>query len=207
MFASNENTTLVLLPHGELQRRVIAAAKQTNVHLCFATCETDLIAIPAFLAIVDPALLTAAEWTSLCEAYSEMQDQNMKFLLVSPSPHCAKLPAFNRVKAPEKLDETYFKFLMLRTRATIARRMAAFRRPEKRIIRMMYMLQKLENEPPLRLQDVAQEFGASVRTIQRDMQVLLMAGHPIVGPDGNGGYHIPENYKAYSIYPLRGEND
>jgi predicted DNA-binding transcriptional regulator YafY len=64
----------------------------------------------------------------------------------------------------------------------------------------MYMLRQLETASPLRLKTVAREFETSVRTIQRDLNVLLMAGHPIGGPDETGGYQLPDGYKPYSIY-------
>jgi len=201
MGCSPDNTVLLLIPQGTLQTLILDVASAINVQVCQVENATDLIALPSFLAIVDPQLLSGEAWDELCDGYRAMQDTGMKFLLIQPSPHGDKMPQFNVLKTPQNLDATYLKFLMLRTRASVARRMAAYRRPEKRIIRMMYMLCQLENAPPLRLQDVAREFEASVRTIQRDFNVLLMAGHPIIGPDENGGYRLPKNYKAYSIYP------
>jgi len=130
---------LVMLQQSRLLDLVLEAAREAKVHVHFATHETDLIAVPAFLAIVDPIMLSAGQWSLVWSFYEEVQDRGMKFLLI-PRMGRRRLPQINSVKAPSHPDQTYLKFLMLRTRASVARRLAAYRRPEKRIVRLMYIV-------------------------------------------------------------------
>lgn len=65
-----------------------------------------------------------------------------------------------------------------------------------KIDRLIAMTMILINKKKITAKELAHYFEVSVRTIQRDMDHLTMAGVPIFSDVGkNGGYSIVENYK------------
>ncbi len=134
-----------------------------NTAVCLADGRTDIIAIPSFLVIVEPASCSKDEWQELCVLVHALDDHDMKVLLAQPSQHRKKLPSYNVIKTPARLDATFLKFLMLSRRAKVARQRAIHQKTERRMLRLMYMLRQLETYQPLRVQGVAQELMASDR--------------------------------------------
>jgi predicted DNA-binding transcriptional regulator YafY len=63
----------------------------------------------------------------------------------------------------------------------------------------MFML-KLLDESVLRLRDVTDRFEVSLRTVQRDLEVLLMAGYMIIDGPEPGTYTFPKGYKAHHAF-------
>jgi len=51
---------------------------------------------------------------------------------------------------------------------------------DKKIFRLMYILNKLDNREKVNTHQLKDEFNVSIRTIQRDLQLLNMLGYPIV---------------------------
>lgn len=65
-----------------------------------------------------------------------------------------------------------------------------------KVERLLAIIIKLLNKNRVTAKELAEEFEVSVRTIQRDMDSINMAGIPIVSYKGsNGGYGILEDYK------------
>ena len=58
---------------------------------------------------------------------------------------------------------------------------------DKKILRVWSILNKLDRGSRVSSQKLAEEFGVSVRTIQRDISLLNMSGFPIYAPEK--GYH------------------
>ena len=51
---------------------------------------------------------------------------------------------------------------------------------DKRIFRLIYTLNKLDNGASVSTKELANEFNVSTRTIQRDIELLNMAGFPMM---------------------------
>lgn len=66
---------------------------------------------------------------------------------------------------------------------------AQWKKSEPRITRLLYMARRLDLGP-LRLRDVAEHFEVSLRTVQRDMDVLLCSDWPIQETDEPGVYRM-----------------
>ena len=65
-----------------------------------------------------------------------------------------------------------------------------------KIDRLLSMIVYLLNREIVSAKELSDKFGVSVRTIQRDMETLDLAGIPIVSIQGpSGGYSIMETYK------------
>ncbi|MGO4889918.1 helix-turn-helix transcriptional regulator [Anaerobacillus sp. MEB173] len=65
-----------------------------------------------------------------------------------------------------------------------------------KVERLLAIIIKLLNKNRMTAKELAEEFEVSVRTVQRDIDSINMAGIPIVSYKGsNGGYGILEEYK------------
>ncbi len=70
-----------------------------------------------------------------------------------------------------------------------------------RIDRLLEIVILLLNNRVLTGKQLANRFGVSVRTIQRDITALTMAGIPITAATGyNGGYSVLEGYKLHNSF-------
>ncbi len=181
------NTVLLLLPDSALKADSRIAANECGLDIWEADCATDLIGAPYFLAIVDPTLVSEHEWADFCEYLKDSTDTDTKVMLSAHTSTTNVLPGPNRLKQCNT-DVATLKFTMLRLRAIVAKRRASYERVESRIVRIMWMARELQSAGGLRLRDAAKEFQTSVRTIQRDIEVLEMAGYMIFDGHERGTY-------------------
>jgi len=194
------STVVVLLQPGPLADFVDLVVRKQKAKIWKVRHTTDLVAVGCLLAIVDPALVSKNDWIELCGWYEEMNDPGMKVLLVSQSKHKAKLPSKNIVKTPKKIDKIFLKLLLVHQRSTFERRKKVYEKKERQIIRLMYALSKLDKGFSIRVRDIAKEFHVTARTVQRDLELLLMADYPIVKAGQAGQYRFVENFKSYQRY-------
>lgn len=194
------STVLVKLEDGPLRESVIKVAENEGFKVYEVDVWQDLVAVPAFLAMVNPNLFPSGEWKDICEWYREMSDPDMKVFLVKKSPHRSKLPAENTITRPKKVDDYFIKFMIAKTKATRRRREKRFEKKEGQIVRMVYMMHQLEKGNTVRLANVAEKFGVSLRTVQRDLRVLEMAYVPIVEGRVPGSYKLVEGATFYDRY-------
>lgn len=159
---------------------------------------TNFIAVWCDLAVLDPTLLHEEEWCALCELFGSYVDVQFRMLLVNPSPYAAKLPNRNVIHAPVPLTAEYLRGQMVRA-AKPPQPKESWEKRERQIVRLMFML-KLLDESVLRLRDVTDRFEVSLRTVQRDLEVLLMAGYIIVDGPEPGTYAFPKGYKAHHAF-------
>lgn len=194
------STVLVLLKPGPIADLVSEEALRQKIDILRVRSATDLVAVGAIVAIVDPSLVGRKAWSELRGWLAEMDDPHTKLLLVCPSPYPEKLPAKNQVRPPRVIDRNFLKLLLVHQRSTFERRKRIFEKKERQIIRLMFMLARLDMSPPLRLRDVAREFAVTQRTVQRDLEVLMMAGYPVVEEGEAGRYVFAGKFKSYQRY-------
>lgn len=159
---------------------------------------TNILAIGCDVVVLDPTLLSEEEWDCLCEVYGSYVDVEFRMLLVKPSPYKATMPSRNVIHAPPVLTVQFLRDQMVRA-ARVPRSKTIWAKKERQIQRLMYMLHCLDTST-LRLRDVAERFGISLRTAQRDLEVLLMADYVILDGAEPGTYLFPKGYKAYNAF-------
>ena len=64
---------------------------------------------------------------------------------------------------------------------------------DKKIFRLLYILNKLDKERALTSGELAEEFNVSLRTVQRDIELLNMTGFPLVNME-KGSYSFAEGF-------------
>jgi len=159
---------------------------------------TNFIAIWCDLAVLDPTILSEDEWCALCELFGSYVDVQFRVLLVKASPYSAKFPNRNVIHAQSPLTAAYLREQMIRA-AKPPQQKETWEKRERQIVRLMFML-KLLDESLLRLRDVTDRFDVSLRTAQRDLEVLLMAGYIIIDGPKPGTYVFPKGYKAHHAF-------
>lgn len=189
---------VMMLVTDDIKAMIYQAASSGVARVLEVWDYTNILAIGCDLAIVDPTLLDEEEWNTLCEVYESYVDVGFKMLLVKPSSYKSTMPARNVTRAPAELTVEYLRQQMCRA-ARVPKSKAIWEKRVRQIVRMMYMLQCLDTSE-LRLRDVAERFEVSVRTIQRDLDVLLAADFTIEDGDKPGTYRFPKGYKAYQAY-------
>ncbi len=195
---SNENTIIIW---DNNETRIELIQKQCHllkVNLFLAEQFEDIVAIPSFLSIINPSMLSETEWNTLGNFLAEIDDNSYKFLLTDSSEQ-QQIPRNNLITTPESLTENFIKFLILKTRSTYKRRRGIWEKTERRIVRLIYILRILDSGKSFKTADIAKEFSISKRTVQRDIEVLEMGGFPIFN-NKRGKYWLPEGFRVYEFY-------
>lgn len=188
---------MVLVPD-EMKAMVYEAASEGVAKTLSVWDYTNILAIGCDLAIVDPTLLAEEEWDCLCDVYNSYVDVDFRMLLVKPSPYTSQMPTRNAIKSPTELTVAFLGEQMLRV-ARPRKSKAVCDKKEPQIHRFMYMLHCLDTST-LSLRDVAERFGVSLRTVQRDLEVLCMADY-VIEPVGEPGvYKFPKGYRSHHAY-------
>lgn len=197
-FEGNGAAAVMFLVDKETEPMVLEAASDGVARLLEIWDYTNILAIGCDLAILDPTMLAEDEWDCLCEVYSSYVDVDFKAILVKRSPYKASLPKRNSKHAPEPLSAGFLREEMLRS-ARVPKSRAIWQKKERQIQRLMYMLHRLDTSE-LRLRDVVERFEVSMRTAQRDLEVLLTADYAIEDGDEPGVYKFPDGYRSYYAY-------
>ena len=78
---------------------------------------------------------------------------------------------------------------------------------DKRIFRLLYILNKLDSSKSVSTKELAEEFNVSIRTVQRDLELLNLSGFLLTSPQRGfykfeDGYSLKKNrtYKRGSIF-------
>lgn len=197
VFEGEGRASVLMLVGAEVAALVKEAASGGFGRVFTATSYTDVLAIGCDLAVLDPALLSEPEWNCLCEVYGSYVDIEFRVLLVRASPFKMKLPVRNVLKPPAEMGVSFLRGTMIRAARRKEGRDDCEKR-ERQIVRLMHMLRLLDSGG-LRVRDVAAHFEVSPRTIQRDLEVLAMAGYPIQDGAEPGAYVFPKGAKSYEI--------
>jgi hypothetical protein len=198
VFEGEGGALVIMMVDKSMEPLVRKAASGGTARVLAAWDYTNFVAVWCDLAVVDPTLMSEQEWGCLCELFGSYVDVQFKMLLVKPSPHKATLPARNVVNAPAGFTSDYLKGQMLRA-GRPPKSKAVWEKKERQIVRLMYMLKCLDASE-LRIRDVAERFEVSPRTVQRDLEVLLMAEYPIQDASEPGTYRFPKGYKSHNAY-------
>ncbi len=203
---SRERSTVLLLDDHERRIEELSQlCESLDTELLLVEDGTDILAFGSFLNIINPNLLSDGEKTMLKSYLDDIEDSSKKFLLIDKSSPDF-IPARNRVKLPEIVTEEFLKFLILKTRSTYKRRRQIWEKTERRIVRLIYMMRILDSGNSFKTSEIAKEFSVSIRTIQRDLEILEMSGAPIMN-DKRGKHWLPGDFRIYEFYYDPMENE
>lgn len=181
----------------EATSATVVEASAGVARLLEANVWTDLIAVGHDLAVVCPSVMAEDDWGTLCDVMAGIVDVKFRLVLVGEQYRSASLPRRN---VAARLPVATVDGL----RAAFARgsdspgNKALWQRAEPRIVRLLDMIRRLD-QGQLRLSDVAERFEVSLRTVQRDLDVLLCSDWPIQEAGEPGVYQFLDGWHSLCL--------
>ena len=172
---------------------LLGAAARLHLQVAETGLLTDLIAIPSMLVVANadalgPQLDTLLSWVVA------LDDDDYRLLLTTKPARIPSALRRNIIDPPAAWDEDYFKFLLLQRRKAVERRDKERRQYDRRVFRLMYILRDLSRKRRVRAADLAQEFNVSLRTVERDIQLLQELGAFIDYDPSARAYTVPAGW-------------
>lgn len=192
------DTVFILDNREDMLKMIAGECRKLKVKLCVAQTLTEFLAIPFFLAFINPQAPSEDGWSRLAEWMEERDANHYKILLTEDPPGDAPRTR-SLVTTPKEITPDFIKFLILKTRASMRRTSRLWSKTERRIVRIMYMLREMDMGRTIRTAEIAREFDVTQRTIQRDIALMEMSCYPIIR-EKRGQYRLPEGFHIYEFY-------
>lgn len=159
-------------------------ANELKVTICWADCVTDLIAVPAFMNIINPLDMTENETDEMFQLFTfleEAGDPKSLCILFTSDPPFKILKGVEKfiIKTPAIIDEGYLKLKILNKRAAAARHNKQNRDYDRKIFRLLKILKVLKSDGVLYIADMCNEFNVSPKTVRRDIELWNALGEII----------------------------
>lgn len=97
------DTVLVAAPPGPTVAAIVVVAAQMRLNVVPVACLEDLIALPAYLVVVDPTMLTDDEWSEWCRWLRDAEGAGQRVLPIGPARHREGVPEANLTSLPQPL--------------------------------------------------------------------------------------------------------
>jgi len=162
-------------------------------NICWADCVTDLIAVPAFMNIVNPLKLKKKEMDEIGQWFSfleEAGDPNALCILFTSKPTFKIPPKVKKfvLNSPVTIDADYLKLKILNKKASSTRHNNQHRSYDRKIFRLFKILKVLKTDEILYINDMCNEFNISAKTLKRDIELLNALGEIIEYDKSKKGY-------------------
>lgn len=172
---------------------LLSIASKLKVTVYWADCVSDLIAVQAFMNIVNPLNLREDETDEIFQWFSfleEAGDSNALCILFTSAP-AFKIP--NKVKkyilkTPAVIDDDYLKLKILNKRASAVRHSSQHRSYDRKIFRILRILKVLKTQKVLHIEDMCNDFNVTSKTVKRDIELLNALGEIIEYDRSKKGY-------------------
>lgn len=142
--------------------------------ITIATEWTDILAIPFFVAIIDPLIVKKREWSVLFDYLSQVPNTHERYVLLSKSLQ-PKIPNnlrkfFNTIENKNELEQ----YMLYRNKKTLKRMMrqqqVSFLSQRKEDVKMILNKKGLQRE--FLIAKLVKYYNVSPRTIQRDLRKI-----------------------------------
>jgi len=191
-FSSN-NTIVAYRLETAITDMLHSMANKLKVTICWADCVTDLIAVPAFMNIINPLDMTEHETDEMFQLFSFLKEtgdpKSLCILFTSILPF--KMPKGVEkfvIKTPGTIDEGYLRLKILNKRAAATRHNKQHRDYDRKIFRLLKIMKVLKSEGILYVEDMCNEFNVSPRTVRRDIELWNALGEIIECDRNKKGY-------------------
>ncbi len=178
----------------EATSATVVEASAGVARLLKANVWTDLIAVGHDLAVVCPSAMDEDDWGTLCEIMAGIVDVDFRVVLVGQPYRSASLPRRNVAASLPVATVDGLRGAFARVSDSPGNK-ALWQRAEPRIVRLLDMIRRLD-QGQLRLRDVAERFDVSLRTVQRDLGVLLCSDWPIQDAGEPGVYQFLDGWHS-----------
>lgn len=179
-YYSTNDTILIFGLETDLSAQICDVTAKLNIKIYECRFIEDLVAIPAFMAVVNPQKIQQAEAATLVELWQECDSSEFKVIFVTTPCSHWPLPLPSCVKVDPGLfaDSQKLRLSILRQKMSANHQERIIKQCEERISRILMILKRLQ-KGPVKTRELAREFKVSIRTVQRDIRILERIGEPI----------------------------
>jgi len=193
VFFSSDTTIIAFRTDDIINDMIEAVAKELKLEICYSKIVSDLIAVPAFINIINPQSLTEKEMEEMHGFFSyieEAEDPKSLCIIFTSEPPFKITKGVEKfiIKTPAIIDEGYLKLKILNKRAATARHNKQHRDYDRKIFRLLKMLKVLKSEGVLYIADMCNEFNVSPKTVRRDIELWNALGEIIEYDQNKKGY-------------------
>jgi len=190
---SSDDTIVAYRLETEVTNILRSTADKLKVTTCWADCVIDLIAVPAFMNIVNPLNLTESETDEIFHWFSfleEAGDPNSLCIIFTSDPPFKIPKAVERfvIKTPGTIDEGYLKLKILNKRASATRHNNQRQGYDRKIFRLLKIMKVLKSGGIMYIEDMCNEFNVSAKTVRRDIELWNTLGEIIEYDRNKKGY-------------------
>lgn len=189
---SSDNTIVAYRLETAITDMLRSMANKLKITICWADCVTDLIAVPAFMNIVNPLGLTEEtveifQWFSFLEETGDPSSLCVFFTSVPPFKIPPKVEKYV-LRTPEFIDDNYLKLKILNKRASATRHNNQHKSYDRKIFRLLKIMKVLKSQDIMYVEDMCNEFNVSQKTIHRDIELWNALGEVIEYDRNKKGY-------------------
>ncbi|MHB8111698.1 MAG: DeoR family transcriptional regulator [Syntrophorhabdaceae bacterium] len=202
---SSDNTIVAYRLETAITDILGSMADKLKVTICWADCVTDLIAVPAFMNIINPLGLTEEETDEIFQWFSfleETGDPSSFCVLFTSAPPFKIPPKVGKyvLRTPEFIDNDYLKLKILNKRASTTRHNNQHQSYDRKIFRLLKILKVLKSEGIMYVEDMCNEFNITPKTVRRDIELWNALGEIIEYDRNKKGYVLA--YSDDRVYDL-----
>ena len=187
-----ENTVIGCMIGGNVRDMLRQACGELKILLYETDCSTDLIAIPSMLSVVDPSAMEPRDLADVLDWVTDLEDPQYRILFTEAVTGLSNRLSRNVIAAPSCWSHDHFKFLLLKLRAASRRRAHECRTYDRKLFRLVYVLREFHSKKKVNTRELANEFNVSIRTVQRDLELLQSLGECIDYDCASNTYTIPD---------------
>ncbi len=202
---SSDNTVVAYRLETAITDILRSMADKLKVSICWADCVSDLIAVPAFMNIVNPLDLTENETDEILQWFSfleEAGDPSSLCVLFTSAPPFKIPPKVEKyvLRTPGFIDDDYLKLKILNKKASATRHNSQYQSYDRKIFRLLKIMKVLKSEGIMYVEDMCNEFNVSPKTVRRDIDLWNALGEIIEYDRNKKGYILA--YSDGLVYDL-----
>jgi hypothetical protein len=178
---SSDNTIVAYRLETAITDMLRSMANKLKVTICWADCVSDLIAVPAFMNIVNPLGLTEEETDEIFQWFSFLEEtgdpKGLCILFTSAPPFKIPPKVVKYVlRTPEFIEDDYLKLKILNKRAAATRHNSQHQSYDRKIFRLLKITKVLKSEGIMYVEDMCNEFNITPKTVRRDIELWNALG-------------------------------
>ena len=205
-FYSNENTIVTYNRDRKLNNIIQTAADEIKADIFVAMSVTDLIAVPAFMVIINPESIAPKDMPEIYQflnLLAEANDTKTTGILFLSQPFFKIAARYKKfIITADDMDRESLRLIMLNRRSAAQRRRNATKQYDRKIFRLMKMILMLKSGDVLRVDELVREFNVVAKTIQRDFRLVETLGYYHKYDNKKKGYILVSDSSQMSAHEL-----
>ena len=187
IIAYDNRKTIIIYGLSNEEKAIIENVKLKDHNIFYAKDIVDMMAIPCFMIILNPCVLSDEDKEEFIEYYSDIIDMVNEKIIITEK---MDIPGLLHNKIEFKVnffdDQEKVKFEIL---AAAKKRRKDFDY-SRRLSDLIKVLKIIKKEPKITTKRIAEKIEVSQRTVQRYISTLRASGEPIECDKTTNGYYL-----------------